>query len=49
MPEIVDKNVFKIGTLQDNLLLICRFYDPNLVFCSLYMIREMCFMLKYGS
>ena len=38
--EIVDKNVFKIITFLNNLLLTCRFSDHNLVFCLLYMIRE---------
>ena len=38
--EIVDKNGFKIMTLQNNLVLICRFSDHNLMFCSLNMIRD---------
>ena len=48
--EIVDKNVFEIMTLPNNLVLICRFKDHNLVFCSLCMIClwNICFLPKYG-
>ena len=42
MLEIPDKNVFKIVTLPNNLILISRLLDHNLVFCSLYMIHEIC-------
>ena len=42
MLEIVDKSAFEAMTLPDNLVLICRFQDGNLVFSSLYMIREIC-------
>ena len=40
MVVIVDKNVFKIMTLLNNLVLIWRFYKHSFVFCSLYTIRE---------
>ena len=33
--EVVDKNVFKIMTLLNDSVLICKFEDHNLVFCSL--------------
>ena len=49
MLEIVGKSVFKIMTLPNDLVLICRFQDHNLVFCSLHMIREICFLLNYDS
>ena len=42
MPEIVDKNVFKIMTLLNNLVLICSFEDHNLVFCSFCRIHVFC-------
>ena len=42
LQEIVNKNILKIVTLPNNLVLTCRFYDHNLVFCSLSMIREIC-------
>ena len=35
-------NVFGIKTLTNNLVLIRRFEDHNLMFCSLYMICEIC-------
>ena len=40
--EIVDKNVFKTITLLNNFVLVCRFKDHNLVFCSLRTICETC-------
>ena len=47
MLVIIYKNVFM--TLPDNLVLICRFEDHNLVFCLLYMICEIYFfLLKCG-
>ena len=49
MVEIIDKNVFKIMTLLNNLILVWRFVDHNLVFCSLYTTCEICFLLEYGS
>ena len=42
MLEIVDNNVFKIMAMPNNLVLVCRFEDHDLVFCSLYMICEIC-------
>ena len=45
--EIVDKNAFDIMTLPNNLVLICRLSDHNLVFWWLYMIREIWLLLKY--
>ena len=45
----IDKNVFEIMTLPNNLVLICRVKDYDLVFFSLCMIREMFFLLNYGS
>ena len=42
MVENANKNVFEIVTMLNNLVLVCRFYDHNLVFCSLYMIHEIC-------
>ena len=47
MLEIVDKSVYKIMTLSNNLVFICRFQGHNLVFCSLHMIREICFLLNH--
>ena len=47
MLEIVDKSAFEAMTMPDNLILICRFRGCNLVFCSLYMIHKICFLLKY--
>ena len=44
----IDKNVFEIMTLPDNLVLICRVKDYDLVFFSLY-DSEMFFLLNYGS
>ena len=40
MLDIIDKNVFKVMTLSDNLVDICKFKDHNIVCCSLYMIHE---------
>ena len=34
MKEIADKNDFKNMTLPYNFVLVCRFEDHNLVFCS---------------
>ena len=34
MLEIIDINVFEIMTLPNNLVLICRFLDHNLMFSS---------------
>ena len=42
MPENVNKNVFKIVTLPNNLVHILRLLYYNLVFCSRNMIREIC-------
>ena len=42
MLEVVDKSDFEAMRLPDNLTLVCRFSGRNLVFCSLYMIREIC-------
>ena len=44
MPEIFDKNVFEIVTIPDNWYLFAGylFKDHNLVFCFLYMVREIC-------
>ena len=42
MLEIIIKNVFEIMTMLNNSVLLCKFKDHNLVFCSLYMIREIC-------
>ena len=49
MLEIVDKNVFKIMTLPNNLVLICNF--KTIILCSVHSIRflKMRFLLKYGS
>ena len=44
----IDKNVFEIMTLPNNLVLICRVKDYDLVFFH-SMIREMFFLLNYGS
>ena len=33
--EVMDKNVFKIMTLLNDSVLICKFEDHNPVFCSL--------------
>ena len=46
---IVDKNVFKIMTLPNNLVLICNF--KTIILCSVHSIRflKMRFLLKYGS
>ena len=38
--EIIDKNVFKIITLSNSLVLFCRFQNHNFVLCSLYMAGE---------
>ena len=46
--QLGDKNVFEIMTLADNLVLIYRFQDDNLVLCSLNTFCEI-FLLKYGS
>ena len=46
MLDIVDKNAFETMTLLDNLVLICRFWDSNFMFCSLYMICEICVFLR---
>ena len=40
MLQIVNKIFFEIMTLPNNLVLICRIYDHNIVFCSLNMIHE---------
>ena len=45
MLKIVDKNVFKIMTLSNNLVLFCRFQGHNL---TLYDSQNMCFLLKYS-
>ena len=42
MVDTVDKNASEVMTLPNNLVLICRFYDSNFMFCSLYIIREIC-------
>ena len=42
MVENANKNVFEIVTMLNNLVLVCSFYDHDLVFCSLYIIREIC-------
>ena len=42
MLEIVNKSAFEAIKLPYNLLLVCRFQGRNLVFCSLYMIDEIC-------
>ena len=44
--EIVDKNVFEIMTLPNNLVFISRFKDHNLVYYSLYVICENVFAAK---
>ena len=44
--KIVDKNVFKTMAMPNNLILISRFQDNNVVFCSFYMIRENVFSAK---
>ena len=44
--EITDQNVFKIMTLSNNLVLVSRFYNHNLVFSSFYVIREICIFAK---
>ena len=49
MLETINKNAFEIMTLPNNLVLICRFEDHNLMFCSLYMVCNICFLLKHGS
>ena len=41
MQEMFEKNVLRIMTLLNNLVLICRFWH-NLAFCLLYMICEIC-------
>ena len=38
--EIADNNALEIMTLLNNLVLFCKFYNRNLKFCLLYMIRE---------
>ena len=48
-PVAVKKNAFKIMTLSNIAVLICRFKDHNRLFYSLSMIREMCFLPKYDS
>ena len=45
--QLGDKNVFEIMTLADNLVLIYRFQDDNLVLCSLNTFCEI-FLLEYG-
>ena len=40
--EIVNKNASEIMTLPNNLVLIGRLSDHDPVFCSLYLIREIC-------
>ena len=47
MLEIVDKCAFEAMKLPDNLVLICRSQGPNLVLCSLCIICEICFLLKF--
>ena len=42
MLEIIDNNAFEIMTLSNNLELIFRLKDHNIVFCSHCMIREIC-------
>ena len=44
--EIIDKNIFNIITLPNNLAFICRFKDHNLVFCSLCKIHEISDLTK---
>ena len=46
MPEIVDKNGFKIGTLPNNLVLICRFEDHNLMSSLLYSVLFVIYMFS---
>ena len=46
MQEIIDKKAFEIITLPNNLVLICKFKDHNLVFYSLCMICEICISAK---
>ena len=45
--QLGDKNVFEITTLADNLVLIYRFQDDNLVLCSLNTFCEI-FWVEYG-
>ena len=40
MLEIVDESIFRIITLPNNLVLICKFQGNNFVFCSLHMFHE---------
>ena len=47
MLEIVDKSVFKIMSLPHSSVFIFSFEGHNLVFCSLHMIREICFLLNF--
>ena len=50
MMEIVNKNVFKIATLLNNLgRIFAGFENHNLVFCSFCVICEVCFLLEYAS
>ena len=47
MLEIVNKNVFNIMTMPNNLEHICKFYHHNLVFSSFCTIHEkICFLQK---
>ena len=41
---IID-NIFRIITLEDNLVLIWKFWNHNIVFCSFYTIYEICVLL----
>ena len=40
MLDIVNKNAFETMTLPNTVVLICRFYDGNFMFCTLKMIHE---------
>ena len=44
--DIVDKNVFEIISISNNLVLAWWFQDHNLVFCLFFTIRKMFFLAK---
>ena len=47
MLEIAEKDVFETVKFFNDLVLVTRLEDHNLVLCSLYMIRGICSLLKY--
>ena len=46
---VIERNIFKIMTLLNNLVLIWNLSHYNRVFCSFYTFREICFLMKHSS